>query len=249
MEEIYVVGVALTRSAGCWTGHQDADRRSGAGGAGRRGPAQGGSAGRVLRQRLAGHMDGQQMIRGQIALREAGIGRVPVVNVENACASGSSRVCAGGDAGARRRRRCCAGGGGRRCSRPTGRRCSRSSTAPGTCRAPMRSATVCCRWGMASRCRKARRRQAPTACSWTCMRPLRAHMRRWGTTQRRAGGGGGQNHAHSVHNSLSQYRTSPHHRRSAGGAYHLPADAADVLAGLRRRGGGDRPAMARRWRG
>ena len=37
-----------------------------------------------------GHMDGQQMIRGQIALREAGIGRVPVVNVENACASGSS---------------------------------------------------------------------------------------------------------------------------------------------------------------
>ena len=37
-----------------------------------------------------GHMDGQQMIRGQIALREAGIGRIPVVNVENACASGSS---------------------------------------------------------------------------------------------------------------------------------------------------------------
>ncbi|MDO8771248.1 MAG: thiolase family protein [Burkholderiaceae bacterium] len=37
-----------------------------------------------------GHMDGQHMIRGQIALRAMGIGRIPVVNVENACASGSS---------------------------------------------------------------------------------------------------------------------------------------------------------------
>ena len=37
-----------------------------------------------------GHMDGQHMIRGQIALRAMGVGRIPVVNVENACASGSS---------------------------------------------------------------------------------------------------------------------------------------------------------------
>ncbi len=37
-----------------------------------------------------GHMEGQHMIRGQIALRAMGIGRIPVVNVENACASGSS---------------------------------------------------------------------------------------------------------------------------------------------------------------
>ena len=37
-----------------------------------------------------GHMDGQHMIRGQIALRSMGIGGIPVVNVENACASGSS---------------------------------------------------------------------------------------------------------------------------------------------------------------
>lgn len=37
-----------------------------------------------------GHMEGQHMIRGQIALRAMGIGHIPVVNVENACASGSS---------------------------------------------------------------------------------------------------------------------------------------------------------------
>lgn len=37
-----------------------------------------------------GHMESQDMIRGQIALREMGIQGIPVVNVENACASASS---------------------------------------------------------------------------------------------------------------------------------------------------------------
>ncbi len=38
----------------------------------------------------AGIVIGQEMIRGQVALREMGIGRIPVVNVENACASSST---------------------------------------------------------------------------------------------------------------------------------------------------------------
>jgi acetyl-CoA acetyltransferase len=38
----------------------------------------------------AGLVTGQEMIRGQVALRELGIGRIPVVNVENACASSST---------------------------------------------------------------------------------------------------------------------------------------------------------------
>lgn len=37
-----------------------------------------------------GHMERQHMIRGEIALRSMGIGGIPVVNVENACASGST---------------------------------------------------------------------------------------------------------------------------------------------------------------
>lgn len=37
-----------------------------------------------------GVVTGQEMIRGQVALRTLGIGRIPVVNVENACASGST---------------------------------------------------------------------------------------------------------------------------------------------------------------
>ncbi|MBI5505409.1 MAG: thiolase family protein [Deltaproteobacteria bacterium] len=38
----------------------------------------------------AGLVTGQECIRGQVILRSIGLGRVPVVNVENACASGST---------------------------------------------------------------------------------------------------------------------------------------------------------------
>jgi acetyl-CoA acetyltransferase len=37
-----------------------------------------------------GHMEGQEFIRGPIALRHAGIEGIPVVSVENACASGAT---------------------------------------------------------------------------------------------------------------------------------------------------------------
>jgi len=37
-----------------------------------------------------GHMDGQHMIRGELALREMGLEGLPVINVENACASAST---------------------------------------------------------------------------------------------------------------------------------------------------------------
>jgi acetyl-CoA acetyltransferase len=39
---------------------------------------------------MAGLLQGQEQIRGQSVLREVGLERVPVVNVENACASGST---------------------------------------------------------------------------------------------------------------------------------------------------------------
>jgi acetyl-CoA acetyltransferase len=38
----------------------------------------------------AGVVTGQEMIRGEVVLRNLGIGRIPVVNVENACASSST---------------------------------------------------------------------------------------------------------------------------------------------------------------
>ena len=41
---------------------------------------------------MQGHMEAQHCIRGEIALRSTGIEGIPVVNVENACASGSSAL-------------------------------------------------------------------------------------------------------------------------------------------------------------
>ena len=51
----------------------------------------------------AGLITGQESIRGQVILRGMGLGRLPVVNVENACASGSTalhQACAMVSAGA-----------------------------------------------------------------------------------------------------------------------------------------------------
>lgn len=39
---------------------------------------------------MAGLISGQECIRGQVILRSIGIGRIPVINVENACGSGST---------------------------------------------------------------------------------------------------------------------------------------------------------------
>jgi acetyl-CoA acetyltransferase len=38
----------------------------------------------------AGLITGQESMRGQVVLKEAGISRIPIINVENACASGST---------------------------------------------------------------------------------------------------------------------------------------------------------------
>jgi acetyl-CoA acetyltransferase len=41
---------------------------------------------------MAGLITGQECIRGQVVLRSAGIGAIPVINVENACASASTAL-------------------------------------------------------------------------------------------------------------------------------------------------------------
>lgn len=39
---------------------------------------------------VQGHMEGQDMVRGEVALRACGLERIPVINVENACATAST---------------------------------------------------------------------------------------------------------------------------------------------------------------
>lgn len=46
--------------------------------------------GAYMANAAGGVVQGQEMISGQVALREMGIGRIPVINIENACASSST---------------------------------------------------------------------------------------------------------------------------------------------------------------
>jgi len=44
----------------------------------------------------AGLVTGQESVRGQVILHSMGMGKIPIINVENACASGSTALIQGG---------------------------------------------------------------------------------------------------------------------------------------------------------
>ena len=156
---------------------------------------------------VQGHMEGQHMIRGQIALRGMGIQRIPVVNLENACASASSafnlavnflRAGAGDVA--------LAVGAEKMYSDDRERMFGAFDSGWDITTADaIRARLVKLGEGVA----------VPPGT--TSPRPYsvfmdvyaafaRYHMRRFGTTQRQFAAVAAKNHAHSVENPLSQYR-------------------------------------------
>ena len=93
MEDVYVVGVGMTPFGRLLeTGIKDMTRRAVEAALADAGLSADALQGAYFANASQGHMEGQQMIRGQVALRSMGIGGIPVVNVENACASGSSAL-------------------------------------------------------------------------------------------------------------------------------------------------------------
>ena len=93
MEEIYVVGVGMTRFGRLPDQNIKTMTKEAVNGA----LTDAGFDASALKAGFfanasQGHMENQHMIRGQIALRSMGIGEIPVVNVENACASGSTAL-------------------------------------------------------------------------------------------------------------------------------------------------------------
>ena len=87
----YVAGVGMTR----FGKHLDVKLKHLAGEAIREALADAGIASSEIQaaymgNAAAGVLQGQEMIRGQAVLRELGIGRIPVINVENACATSST---------------------------------------------------------------------------------------------------------------------------------------------------------------
>ena len=78
-----------------------------------------------------GHMERQHMISGEIALRSMGIEGIPVINVENACASGSSAFNSAVNFSEPVKATSPWRSGLRKCIRSDRDRCSRCSTAAG----------------------------------------------------------------------------------------------------------------------
>ncbi len=154
-----------------------------------------------------GHMEGQQMIRGQVALRAMGIGGIPVANVENACASGSTALnLAIGFVRSGEGDCALAVGAEKMFSRDRDRMFSVFDSAWDVAQAEqIRDRLLELGEGV----------EVPPGT--TSPRPYsvfmdvyaafaRQHMKRFGTTQRQLAAVAAKNHRHSQHNPLSQYR-------------------------------------------
>ena len=93
MRQVYVLGVGMTR----FGKHVDRTMKSLAAEAVEGALADAGVGREAIRAAFVGNavqgiISGQECVRGQIVLRELGIGGIPMVNVENACASASSAL-------------------------------------------------------------------------------------------------------------------------------------------------------------
>jgi len=154
-----------------------------------------------------GHMEGQQMIRGQVALRSMGIGGIPVTNVENACASGSSAfslavnfIRAGeGDVAL-------AVGAEKMYSRDRDLMFSVFDSAWDVHEAEAVRERLL-RLGEGIEPPPGSTSPKPYSVFMDVYAAFsRFHMKRYGTTQRQLAAVAAKNHRHSVHNPLSQYR-------------------------------------------
>jgi acetyl-CoA acetyltransferase len=154
-----------------------------------------------------GHMQGQHMIRGQVALRSMGLGGVPVVNVENACASGSTAFALAVQA-----LRAGAGdtvlavGAEKMFSSDRERMFSVFDGAWDVSQAAaIRHRLLAMGEGVAVP--PGTTSNKPYSAFMDVYAAFaRSHMRRFGTTQRQLAAVSAKNHRHSVHNPLSQYQ-------------------------------------------
>jgi len=154
-----------------------------------------------------GHMEGQHMVRGQLALRAMGVQGIPVVNVENACASASTALhlavqhVQSGAADI-----VLAVGAEKMCSDDKARTFAAfdgawdvHDTAAGKARLLAMGEGVPPPPGSQS--------PRPYSVFMDIYAAMgRLHMRAFGTTQRQFAAVAAKNHAHSVHNPLAQYR-------------------------------------------
>jgi acetyl-CoA acetyltransferase len=210
MEKVYVVGVGMTRF-GKWLDRSIKDLTAEAV---RAALADAGAEASAIEaawfgNACQGRMSGQDMIRGEVALRAMGMSGIPVVNVENACATASTAFVSAfqflrgglGDVvlavGAEKMfsddkaKSASLFDGGWDVETPDENRARLLALAEGVA---IPEGSTSPRW------------YSPfmdVYASWA-----RFHMREFGTTQEQLAAVAAKNHAHSVANPLAQYRTA-----------------------------------------
>jgi acetyl-CoA acetyltransferase len=156
---------------------------------------------------MQGHMEGQHCIRGQIALRSMGIEGIPVVNIENACASGSSALVLAThllEAGAADI--ALAVGAEKLFSQDRGKMFSSFDSGWDVSTAAENEARLLA-LGAGADVPEGTTSSAPYSRFMDVYAAFgRHHMREFGTTQEQIAAVAAKNHQHSVHNPLSQYR-------------------------------------------
>jgi acetyl-CoA acetyltransferase len=154
-----------------------------------------------------GHMEGQHMIRGEIALRSMGIGEIPIVNVENACASGSTALqlavtaLKAGDADI------ALAIGAEKMVSPDRDRMFSVFDGAWDVTTPEANVRKLLELGEGIEPPPGSMSDKPYSVFMDVYAAFaRFHMKRYGTTQRQLAAVAAKNHEHSVHNPLSQYR-------------------------------------------
>ena len=154
-----------------------------------------------------GHMDGQHMIRGELALRDMGLQGLPVVNVENACASASTAFhLAVNYVRAGAADIVLAVGAEKMYSADKARSFSAFDGAWDV-HETVTGKEQLLRMGRGIEPPAGSMSSKPYSVFMDIYAAMgRMHMREYGTTQRQFAAVSAKNHAHSVHNPLAQYR-------------------------------------------
>ncbi len=93
MREVAIVGAGMTRFAKHLDRNmKDLAREAVEGALGSAGLEKNALEAVAVGNAVAGLVTGQECVRGQIVLREMGIGGIPVINTENACASAATAL-------------------------------------------------------------------------------------------------------------------------------------------------------------
>lgn len=158
---------------------------------------------------VQGHMEGQHMIRGEIALREMGIQGIPVVNVENACASASTGFKLAVDFLKAGNGHCCLAVGAEKMYSEDRALMFSAFDSGWDVSVGMEVARRLANLGRGVEEPPGSRSTKPYSAFMDVYAGFaRLHMKTFGTTQEQFAAVAAKNHAHSVHNPLAQYRSA-----------------------------------------